>query len=60
MPRAVVCEVARWYGVAHNLLFTWRRQARMAEPNGQEGSILTSGLDRSGDGKWTVSEARGD
>jgi transposase len=40
MPGAVVCEVARRYGVAQSLLFTWRRQARTAEPNGQDGSIL--------------------
>ena len=40
MPGAVVCEVARRYGVAQSLLFTWRRQARTAEPNGRDGSIL--------------------
>jgi len=27
-------------GVAQSLLFTWRRQARAAEPNGRDGSIL--------------------
>jgi transposase len=40
MPGAVVCEVARRYGVAQSLLFTWRRQARTAEPNGRDCSIL--------------------
>ncbi len=40
MPGAVVCEVARRGGVAQSLLFTWRRQARAAEPNGRDGSIL--------------------
>jgi transposase-like protein len=38
MPGAVVCEVARRYGVAQSLLFTWRRQARTAEPNERDGS----------------------
>ena len=40
MPGAVVCEVARRHGVAQSLLFTWRRQARAAEPGGRDGSIL--------------------
>ena len=40
MPDAVVCEVARRRGVAQSLLFTWRRQARVAELTGRDGSIL--------------------
>jgi transposase len=40
MPGAVVCEVARRHGVAQSLLFTWRRQARVEEPGGRDGSIL--------------------
>ena len=40
MPDAVVCEVARRHGVAQSLLFTWRRQARVAELSGRDGSIL--------------------
>ena len=40
LPGAVVCEVARRHGVAQSLVFTWRRQARAAEPGGREGSIL--------------------
>jgi transposase len=40
MPDAVVCEVARRHGVAQSLLFTWRRQARVAEVSGADGSIL--------------------
>ncbi len=40
MPGAVVCEIARRYGVAQGLLFTWRRQARAVEPGGRDGSIL--------------------
>jgi transposase len=40
IPGAVVSEVARRHGVAQSLLFTWRRQARTAEPNGRDGSIL--------------------
>ena len=40
MPGAVVSEVARRHGVAQSLLFTWRRQARTAEPAGRDGSIL--------------------
>jgi transposase len=40
MPGAVGCEVARRRGVAQSLLFTWRRQARAAEPGGRDGSIL--------------------
>ena len=40
MPGAVACEVARGHGVAQSLLFTWRRQARAAEPGGRDGSIL--------------------
>ena len=40
MPGAVVCEVARRHGVAQSLLFTWRRQARAAEPGGRDSSIL--------------------
>jgi transposase len=40
MPGAAVGEVARRYGVAQSLPFTWRRQARTAEPNGQDGSML--------------------
>ena len=35
-----MCEVARRYGVAQSLLFTWRRQARTAEPNERDASIL--------------------
>jgi transposase len=37
---AVVSEVARRYGVAQSLLFTWQRLARIAEPAGRDGSIL--------------------
>jgi transposase len=37
---AVVSEVARRRGVAQSLLFTWRRQARVAEVSGRDGSIL--------------------
>ncbi len=40
MPGAVVCEVARRHGVAQSLLFTWRRRARVEEPDGRDGSIL--------------------
>lgn len=40
MPDAVVCEVARRHGVAQSLLFAWRRQARVAEVSGRDGSIL--------------------
>lgn len=40
MPDAVVCEVARRQGVAQSLLFAWRRQARVAEVSGRDGSIL--------------------
>jgi transposase len=40
MPDAVVSEVARRHGVAQSLLFTWRRQARVAELTGRDGSIL--------------------
>jgi transposase len=40
IPGAVVCEVARRHGVAQSLLFTWRRQARSAEPGGRDSSIL--------------------
>jgi transposase len=40
MPDAVVCEIARRHGVAQSLLFTWRRQARVAELSGRDGSIL--------------------
>src|ERR1700758_3203114 len=40
MPDAVVSEVARRHGVAQSLLFTWRRQARVAESGGRGGSIL--------------------
>jgi len=40
MPGAVVCEVARRYGVAQSLLFTWRRQARASEPGARDSSIL--------------------
>src|ERR1700753_4066836 len=39
MPDAVVCEVARRHGVAQSLLFTWRRQARVGEVRGGDGSI---------------------
>jgi transposase len=41
-PGAVVSEVARRHGVAQSLLFTWRRQARVAELTGRDGSILLS------------------
>src|ERR1700758_3531583 len=40
LPGAVVCEVARRHGVAQGLLFTWRRQARLADSGGRDGSIL--------------------
>src|ERR1700730_15566486 len=39
-PGAVVSEVARRYGVAQSLLFTWRRLARTEEPARGDGSIL--------------------
>ena len=40
-PGAVVSEVARRYGVAQSLLFTWRRLARTAaQPSERDGSIL--------------------
>src|ERR1700678_2856417 len=40
MPGAVVCEGARRHGVAHRLLFTWRRKARAPEAGGRDSSIL--------------------
>jgi transposase len=39
-PGAVVSAVARRYGAAQSLLFTWRRLARTAEPSDRDGSIL--------------------
>lgn len=39
-PGETVCGVARRHGVAHSLLFTWRRQARQ----GQLGGDVTSAL----------------
>ena len=40
IPGAVVSEVARRHDVAQSLLFTWRRRARVEEPDGRDGSIL--------------------
>ena len=40
VPGAVVSEVARRHGVAQSLLFAWRRQARVADLSGRDGSIL--------------------
>ena len=39
-PGDVVSDAARRHGVAQSLLFTWRRQARVAELTGRDGSIL--------------------
>ena len=38
--RRGISEAARRHGVAQSLLFTWRRQARVAELTGRDGSIL--------------------
>ena len=35
-----VCGVARRHGVAHSLLFTWRRQARQGRLGGDAGAAL--------------------
>ncbi len=38
--RQTTIRVTSRHGVAQSLLFTWRRQARAAEPEGRDGSIL--------------------
>jgi transposase len=35
-----VCGVARRHGIAHSLLFTWRRQARQGRLGGDAGAAL--------------------
>ena len=39
-PGAVVCEVARRYGMSQGLLFSWRRQARRIDAADAGGSKL--------------------
>ncbi|MBR0838810.1 transposase [Bradyrhizobium liaoningense] len=39
-PGETVCGVARRHGVAHSLLFTWRRQARQGRLGGDAPSAL--------------------
>jgi transposase len=39
-PGETVCGVARRHGVAHSLLFTWRRQARQGRLGGDTAAAL--------------------
>jgi transposase-like protein len=45
-PGETVCGVARRHGVAHSLLFTWRRQARQGRLGGDPQAWLTDILAR--------------
>ncbi|MCC8976892.1 transposase [Bradyrhizobium sp. Cham227] len=39
-PGETVCGVARRHGMAHSLLFTWRRQARQGQLDGDAAPAL--------------------
>lgn len=39
-PGVSVCAVARRHGIAHSLLFTWRRQAREGRLGGEDAAPL--------------------